>query len=146
MSADELDGKDVSGPDSFYKVYEPVFERNKRFAVILPAPSLGDDDTPIDEVRKEAQARVFTSYARRVSKLRWAFPWPCLVLSVACVVASRRPGVIKAMDDGRNGRSHFNPHTRRNCCGGRMFPRLPKPNQGQHQKVSSLPRLAKSVR
>lgn len=50
MFADELDGKDVSGPDSFYKVYEPVFERNKRFAVILPAPSLGDDDTPIDEV------------------------------------------------------------------------------------------------
>eukprot|EP00903_Cladosiphon_okamuranus_P019993 g18368.t1 len=47
---DELDGKDVSGPDSFYKVYEPVFERNKRFAVILPAPSLGDDETPIDEV------------------------------------------------------------------------------------------------
>lgn len=88
--ADELDGKDVSGPDSFYKVYEPVFERNKRFAVILPAPSLGDDDTPIDEVRKEAQARVFTTYARRVSKLRWAFPWPCLVLSVACVVAPPR--------------------------------------------------------
>lgn len=52
--ADELDGKDVSGPDSFYKVYESVFERNKRFAVILPAPSLGDDDTPIDEVRKKA--------------------------------------------------------------------------------------------
>lgn len=49
--ADELDGKDASGPDSFYKVYEPVFERNKRFAVILPAPSLGNDDTPIDEVR-----------------------------------------------------------------------------------------------
>lgn len=49
--ADDLDGKDTSGPDSFYKVYEPVFERNKRFAVILPAPSLGDDDTPIDEVR-----------------------------------------------------------------------------------------------
>ena len=48
--ADELDGKDASGPDSFYKVYEPVFERNKRFAVILPAPSLGDDNSPIDEV------------------------------------------------------------------------------------------------
>ncbi|CAN0055561.1 unnamed protein product [Ectocarpus sp. 12 AP-2014] len=47
---DELEGKEVSGPTSFYKVYEPVFERNKRFAVILPAPSLGDDDTPIDEV------------------------------------------------------------------------------------------------
>eukprot|EP00752_Nemacystus_decipiens_P004036 g3695.t1 len=47
---DELDGKDVTGPNSFYKVYEPVFERNKRFAVILPAPSLGDNDTPIDEV------------------------------------------------------------------------------------------------
>lgn len=54
MFADELDGKDASGPDSFYKVYEPVFERNKRFAVILPAPSLGDDDTPIDEVRRRA--------------------------------------------------------------------------------------------
>ncbi|CAM9889031.1 unnamed protein product [Ectocarpus sp. 6 AP-2014] len=49
-SSDELEGKEVSGPTSFYKVYEPVFERNKRFAVILPAPSLGDDDTPIDEV------------------------------------------------------------------------------------------------
>lgn len=49
---DELEGKEVSGPTSFYKVYEPVFERNKRFAVILPAPSLGDDDTPIDEVRR----------------------------------------------------------------------------------------------
>lgn len=47
---DEMDGKDASGPDSFYTVYEPVFERNKRFAVILPAPSLGDDETPIDEV------------------------------------------------------------------------------------------------
>lgn len=51
-STDELEGKEVSGPTSFYKVYEPVFERNKRFAVILPAPSLGDDDTPIDEVRR----------------------------------------------------------------------------------------------
>lgn len=51
LLTDELDGKDVNGPDSFYKVYEPVFERNKRFAVILPAPSLGNDDTPIDEVR-----------------------------------------------------------------------------------------------
>lgn len=29
-----------------------MFERNKRFAVILPAPSLGDDETPIDEVRR----------------------------------------------------------------------------------------------
>lgn len=56
MRADELDGKDASGPDSFYTVYEPVFERNKRFAVILPAPSLGDDETPIDEVRRRVLA------------------------------------------------------------------------------------------
>lgn len=48
---DDLEGKDATGPNSFYKVYQPVFERNKRFAVILPAPSLGEDDTPIDEVR-----------------------------------------------------------------------------------------------
>ena len=54
--SDELDGKDASGPDSFYKVYEPVFERNKRFAVILPAPSLGDEDAPIDEVLLPAGA------------------------------------------------------------------------------------------
>ncbi|CAM9284857.1 unnamed protein product, partial [Sphacelaria rigidula] len=47
---DDLEGKDATGPNSFYKVYQPVFERNKRFAVILPAPSLGEDDTPIDEV------------------------------------------------------------------------------------------------
>ncbi|CAM9187553.1 unnamed protein product [Scytosiphon promiscuus] len=47
---EELEGKEATGPNSFYKVYEPVFERNKRFAVILPAPSLGDDETPIDEV------------------------------------------------------------------------------------------------
>lgn len=49
-NSDDLDGRDASGPNSFYNVYESVFERNKRFAVILPAPSLGADDAPIDEV------------------------------------------------------------------------------------------------
>lgn len=48
--SDELDGREPNGPDSFYKVYDAVFERNKRFAVVLPAPSLGEDDTPIEEV------------------------------------------------------------------------------------------------
>ncbi|CAM9238591.1 unnamed protein product [Choristocarpus tenellus] len=47
---DDQEGKDETGPRSFYNVYGPVFERNKRFAVILPAPSLGNADTPLDEV------------------------------------------------------------------------------------------------
>ncbi|CAN0067044.1 unnamed protein product, partial [Discosporangium mesarthrocarpum] len=47
---DELEGKEETGPESFYHVYGPVFERNKRFAVILPAPSLGDAQTPMEEV------------------------------------------------------------------------------------------------
>ena len=84
--ADELDGKEASGPDSFYKVYEPVFERNKRFAAILPAPSLGDDDTPIGEVRVQRTPRVkpitfrqglvplsrkFSSFQESIFKFRW---------------------------------------------------------------------------
>lgn len=41
-----------SNGQDFYKIYGPVFERNERFAVILPAPALGDDDAPIEEVYK----------------------------------------------------------------------------------------------
>ncbi|CAK9034707.1 DnaJ homolog subfamily C member 2 (Gliosarcoma-related antigen MIDA1) (Zuotin-related factor 1) [Durusdinium trenchii] len=40
------------GPDEdFYEVYGPVFERNARFSVKKPVPSLGDDGTAIDKVR-----------------------------------------------------------------------------------------------
>jgi DnaJ homolog subfamily C member 2 len=33
-------------------VYGPVFARNERFAVLIPVPPLGDNDTPIEEVNK----------------------------------------------------------------------------------------------
>lgn len=38
------------GPHKFFKLFDPVFKRNARFAVQKPVPELGDMDTPIQNV------------------------------------------------------------------------------------------------
>lgn len=40
------------GEADFFKVLSSVFERNGRFSVRRPVPSLGDENTPMEEVRK----------------------------------------------------------------------------------------------
>lgn len=42
----------AKGPHKFFKLFDPVFSRNARFAVVKPVPELGDMDTPIDQVYK----------------------------------------------------------------------------------------------
>ncbi|KAH7421405.1 hypothetical protein KP509_13G055700 [Ceratopteris richardii] len=53
-STDEFDDA-VPGdcaPHEFFQVYGPVFRRNAKWSVNQSVPSLGDDDTPLDEVDK----------------------------------------------------------------------------------------------
>lgn len=38
------------GPKKFFKLYDPVFKRNARFAVKKPVPEIGDAETPMPEV------------------------------------------------------------------------------------------------
>jgi DnaJ family protein C protein 2 len=40
----------TKGPHKFFKLFDPVFKRNARFAVKKPVPELGDMNTPIDQV------------------------------------------------------------------------------------------------
>ena len=40
------------GPHKFFKLFDPVFKRNARFAVQKPVPELGNLDTPIEQVYK----------------------------------------------------------------------------------------------
>ncbi|XP_057537559.1 uncharacterized protein LOC130815194 [Amaranthus tricolor] len=51
-STDEFDDEIPTdcAPQNFFKVFGPAFMRNSRWSVTQPAPSLGDDDTPLDEV------------------------------------------------------------------------------------------------
>lgn len=42
----------AKGPHKFFKLFDPVFKRNARFAVTKPVPDLGDMDTPMDQVYK----------------------------------------------------------------------------------------------
>jgi len=49
-------------PEKFYKLYGDCFKLNGRFAVKTPVPELGDDDTPIEEVRLNTY--VFDVYTR----------------------------------------------------------------------------------
>ena len=44
--------KDIKNDDDFYKLFGECFKRNSRFAVDLPAPEIGNKDTPMDDVRK----------------------------------------------------------------------------------------------
>jgi hypothetical protein len=41
----------AKGPHKFFKLFDPVFKRNARFAVKKPVPELGDMDTPMPQVR-----------------------------------------------------------------------------------------------
>ena len=43
---------DIKSDDDFYKIFGEVFVRNSRFAIDLPAPEIGDKDTPIKDVHK----------------------------------------------------------------------------------------------
>lgn len=45
-----VDKKMAKKKEYFYKIFEPVFKRNARFAAKKPIPSLGDDSTPMAEV------------------------------------------------------------------------------------------------
>lgn len=42
----------VKGPQRFFKLFDPIFKRNARFAVKKPVPDLGDVDSPLPVVRK----------------------------------------------------------------------------------------------
>jgi len=36
--------------DNFFELYEPTFKRNARFSIVKPVPSIGDMNTPMDQV------------------------------------------------------------------------------------------------
>ena len=42
----------AKNPNKFFKLFDPVFKRNARFAVVKPVPELGNQDTPISDVYK----------------------------------------------------------------------------------------------
>jgi DnaJ family protein C protein 2 len=42
----------AKGPQKFFKLFGPVFQRNARFAVKKPVPDLGDMETPLNDVYK----------------------------------------------------------------------------------------------
>lgn len=42
--------KPEQGPDRFYRVFGPVFARQSKFSVQQPVPTLGDADTPYEQV------------------------------------------------------------------------------------------------
>ena len=45
------DSDDITDED-FYSRFEPVFKNNSMWSKKKPAPNLGDDDTPLDEVKR----------------------------------------------------------------------------------------------
>ncbi|XP_076909577.1 uncharacterized protein LOC143566900 [Bidens hawaiensis] len=51
-STDEFDDEIPTdcGPQDFFKVFGPAFLRNGRWSVAQPAPMLGDENTPLDDV------------------------------------------------------------------------------------------------
>jgi len=49
---DKVDASLAKGPKKFFKLFDPVFKRNARFAVQKPVPELGDLATPIADVYK----------------------------------------------------------------------------------------------
>ena len=51
VPTDEIITKKMKkNPEKFFKLYDPVFKRNARFAVKKPVPEIGDFNTPINEV------------------------------------------------------------------------------------------------
>lgn len=51
-SDEQVDKGLAKGPHKFFKIFDPVFKRNARFAVQKPVPELGDMSTPLSEVYK----------------------------------------------------------------------------------------------
>jgi len=51
-SEEQLAKSMAKGPHKFFKLFDPVFKRNARFAVKKPVPELGDMDTPLPAVYK----------------------------------------------------------------------------------------------
>ena len=49
-SEDKVNKALEKGPHKFFKLFDPVFKRNARFAVQKPVPELGNLDTPIEQV------------------------------------------------------------------------------------------------
>lgn len=49
---DSMPAADVVNDDNFFKLYDACFENNARFSEIKPVPTIGDINTPIDEVYK----------------------------------------------------------------------------------------------
>lgn len=49
---EKVDEKMAKNPLKFFKLFDPVFKRNARFAVKKPVPDLGDMETPMDQVHK----------------------------------------------------------------------------------------------
>jgi hypothetical protein len=47
---DKIPKKGEFDDENFYEVFEKVFTRNAKFAVIVPLPNLGDKNTPIHQV------------------------------------------------------------------------------------------------
>lgn len=51
IPSEELIAKKMAkNPANFFKLFDPVFKRNARFAAVLPVPEIGDMNTPMDEV------------------------------------------------------------------------------------------------
>jgi len=49
---DSIPSERAADRDDFFKLFDPVFERNARWSNIQPAPKLGDINTPYDQVKK----------------------------------------------------------------------------------------------
>lgn len=49
-SEERVDKALAKGPAKYFKLFDPIFKRNARFAVKKPVPDIGDMDTPMQDV------------------------------------------------------------------------------------------------